>query len=107
MAMRIMREDTLRAAVAPARRLRPDIATGLAPIRWGTGYMLGSTRFGPFGRNAPAAFGHTGLTNIAVWADPERKLSVGLISSGKPGSHREAGRYTALLDRINAEIPRA
>jgi CubicO group peptidase (beta-lactamase class C family) len=105
--VRIMREETLRAAVAPARRLRPDIATGLAPIRWGTGYMLGSTRFGPFGRNAPAAFGHTGLTNVAIWADPERRLSVGLISSGKPGSHREAGRYPALLDRINAEIPRA
>lgn len=104
--VRVMRPETLRAAVAPARRLRPDIATGLAPIRWGTGYMLGSTRFGPFGRNAPAAFGHTGLTNIAVWADPERRLSVGLISSGKPGHHREAGRYSALLDRINAEIPR-
>ncbi|GAY13951.1 lipase LipE [Mycobacterium sp. shizuoka-1] len=104
--VRIMREETLRAAAAPARRLRPDIATGLAPIRWGTGYMLGSVRFGPFGRNAPAAFGHTGLTNVAVWADPERHLSVGLISSGKPGRHREAGRYTALLDRINAEIPR-
>lgn len=104
--VRIMREDTLRAAVAPARRLRPDVATGLAPIRWGTGYMLGSTRFGPFGRNAPAAFGHTGLTNVVIWADPERRLSVGLISSGKPGQHREAGRYTELLDRINAEIPR-
>lgn len=104
--VRIMREDTLRAAVAPARRLRPDVATGLAPIRWGTGYMLGSTRFGPFGRNAPGAFGHTGLTNVAVWADPQRQLSVGLISSGKPGAHREAGRYTAVLDRINAEIPR-
>ena len=26
-------------------------------MRWGTGYMLGSTRFGPFGRNAPDAFG--------------------------------------------------
>ncbi|EHB55168.1 beta-lactamase [Mycolicibacterium rhodesiae JS60] len=105
--VRIMREDTLRAAVAPARRLRPDVATGLAPIRWGTGYMLGSTRFGPFGRNAPGAFGHTGLTNVVVWADPERQLSVGLISSGKPGQHREACRYTAVLDRINAEIPRA
>ncbi|WP_179466747.1 lipase LipE [Mycolicibacterium vinylchloridicum] len=104
--VRIMREDTLRAAVAPARRLRPDVATGLAPIRWGTGYMLGSTRFGPFGRNAPGAFGHTGLTNVVVWADPDRQLSVGLISSGKPGAHREAGRYTAVLDHINAEIPR-
>jgi CubicO group peptidase (beta-lactamase class C family) len=98
--VRIMRPHTLRAAVTECRRLRPDVAVGLAPLRWGTGYMLGSKRFGPFGRGAPAAFGHTGLTNIAVWADPERGLAAGLISSGKPGPHREANRYTALLDRI-------
>ena len=71
-----MSPQTLRSATAPARRLRPDIATGLAPMRWGTGYMLGTTRFGPFGRDAPGAFGHTGLTDIAVWADPQRALSV-------------------------------
>ncbi len=104
--VRIMHPETLREATRERRRLRPDVATGLAPIRWGTGFMLGSARFGPFGRNAPAAFGHTGLTNIAVWADPSRNLAVGLVSSGKPGRHPEAGRYTALLDRINAEIPR-
>jgi CubicO group peptidase (beta-lactamase class C family) len=100
-----MRPETLHAAVTQCRRLRPDLAVGLAPLRWGTGYMLGSKRFGPFGRNAPAAFGHTGLTNIAVWADPERGLAAGLISSGKPGRHREANRYPALLDRIAAEVP--
>lgn len=104
--VRVMREDTLRAATTQCRRLRPDLATGMAPLRWGTGYMLGSTRFGPFGRNAPAAFGHTGLTDIAVWADPERGLAAGLISSGKPGRHREANRYPAVMDRIAAEIPR-
>ncbi|MGY4708348.1 lipase LipE [Mycolicibacterium sp. CBM1] len=104
--VQVMRPQTLRQAVAPVRRLRPDVATGLAPMRWGTGYMLGSERFGPFGRGAAGAYGHTGLTNIAIWADPQRRLSVGLISSGKPGRHREAGRYTALLDLINAEIPR-
>lgn len=103
----VMTPDTLRAAVAEARRLRPDVATGLAPIRWGTGYMLGSKRFGPFGRNAPAAFGHTGLTNVVIWADPQRRLAAGLISSGKPGPHREARRYGELLDRINAEIPQS
>ena len=68
--------------------------------------MLGSKRFGPFGRNAPSAFGHTGLTNIAVWADPQRALAAGLISSGKPGMHREANRYTDVLDAIAAEMPR-
>jgi CubicO group peptidase (beta-lactamase class C family) len=104
--VRIMRPETLRAATRQARRLRPDIATGLMPMRWGTGYMLGSMRFGPFGRNAPAAFGHTGLVDIAVWADPERALAVGVVSSGKPGGHREAKRYPAVLDRIAAEFPR-
>ena len=105
--VRVMRPETVQAAVRECRRLRPDVATGLAPIRWGTGYMLGSKRFGPFGKDAPQAFGHTGLTNIAIWADPARRLSVGLVSSGKPGRHPEAGRYPALLNRINAEIPRS
>jgi len=104
--VRIMQPETLRGAVKECRRLRPDVAVGLAPLRWGTGYMLGSNRFGPFGRGAPGAFGHTGLTNIAIWADPSRGLAAGLISSGKPGPHREANRYTALMDRIAAEIPR-
>ena len=103
--VRVLRPETLRDATRQARRLRPDVATGLMPIRWGTGFMLGSDRFGPFGRNAPAAFGHTGLTNIAVWADPRRRLAAAVVSSGKPGRHPEAGRYTALLDRIAAEIP--
>lgn len=105
--VRVMAPETLRAAVTQCRRLRPDVATGLAPLRWGTGYMLGSTRFGPFGRDAPAAFGHLGLVNVAVWADPERGLAAGLISSGKPGRDPEAKRYSALMDRITAEIPRS
>ena len=104
--VRVLSAESLAAAVAPCRRLRPDVATGLAPIRWGTGFMLGSRHFGPFGRGAPAAFGHTGLTHVIMWADPQRRLAVGLISSGKPGRHPEARRYGELLDRINAEIPR-
>jgi CubicO group peptidase (beta-lactamase class C family) len=104
--VRILSEQTLRTATTEARRLRPDLAMGLMPLRWGTGYMLGSKRFGPFGLDAAQAFGHTGLTDIAVWADPQRDLAAGVISSGKPGRHPEAKRYTALLDTIAAEIPR-
>lgn len=103
--VRIMRPETVRNAVKECRRLRPDVATGLMPLRWGTGYMLGSTRFGPFGRNAPAAFGHLGLVNIAVWADPQRRLAAAVISSGKPGTDPDAGRYGALLNTIAATIP--
>ncbi len=103
--VRIMKAETLRNAARQARRLRPDLAVGGAPMRWGTGYMLGSKRFGPFGRDAAGAFGHTGLTDIAVWADPDRAMSVAIVSSGKPSGHPEAKRYPALLDTINREIP--
>jgi CubicO group peptidase (beta-lactamase class C family) len=104
--VRVMSPETLRAAAKQARRLRPDISVGLKPLRWGTGYILGSKRFGPFGLDAPAAFGHTGLTHIAMWADPERDLAVGVVSSGKPGGHPEAKRYPAVLDAIAAAFPR-
>jgi CubicO group peptidase (beta-lactamase class C family) len=102
--VRVLSPQTLRAATSEVRRLRPDVATGGVPLRWGTGFMLGSKYFGPFGRYAPAAFGHTGLVNIAVWADPRRNLSAAVVSSGKPGRDPYAKRYGALLDRIAAEI---
>jgi CubicO group peptidase (beta-lactamase class C family) len=101
----VLRPETLRGAAAECRRLRPDFAVGLMPARWGTGFILGTNRFGPFGRNAPAAFGHLGLVNIAVWADSQRGLSAGLISSGKPGRDPQARRHTALMNSIPAEIP--
>ena len=97
--------QTLHEATRQCRRLRPDVATGLLPARWGTGFQLGTKRFGPFGRGAPSAFGHLGLVNCAIWADPERQLAAGVVSSGKPGRDPEVKRYTALMDRIAAEIP--
>jgi len=102
--VRVMSPETLRGPAAECRRLRPDFAIGLMPARWGTGFILGTKRFGPFGRNATAAFGHLGLTNVAFWADPERDMAAGVISSGKPGRDPEARRYTALMDTIAAEI---
>jgi CubicO group peptidase (beta-lactamase class C family) len=103
--VRVLQPETVRGAAAESRRLRPDFAVGLMPARWGTGFILGTNRFGPFGRNAQAAFGHLGLVNIAVWADPQRGLSAGLISSGKPGRDPQARRHTALMDTIAAEMP--
>jgi CubicO group peptidase (beta-lactamase class C family) len=103
--VRVLSPETMYNAVRECRRLRPDFALGLQPGRWGTGFNLGTKRWGPFGRNAPHAFGNLGLVNIALWADPERALSAGVISSGKPGRDPEARRYTALLDTITAEIP--
>ncbi|OBI86420.1 lipase LipE [Mycobacterium asiaticum] len=104
--VRIISAERMYDAVQEARRLRPDFAVGLQPARWGTGFMLGTDRWGPFGRNAPAAFGNLGLANIAIWADPARGLAGGVISSGKPGKDPEIKRYTALMDTIAASIPR-
>ena len=103
--VRVLSPDTLRGALAQSRRLRPDVSVGLQPARWGTGFNLGTNRWGPFGRNAPEAFGHQGLANIAIWADPARGLAGGLVSSGKPGRDPEFRRYTALMDAITANIP--
>ncbi|OOK75575.1 beta-lactamase family protein [Mycobacterium kansasii] len=60
--VRIMRPETVRNAVKECRRLRPDVATGLMPLRWGTGYML-----------ARRASGHSGATRrprsvTSVWS---------------------------------------
>ncbi|OBJ60352.1 lipase LipE [Mycobacterium asiaticum] len=104
--VRIISAERMYNAVQEARRLRPDFAVGLQPARWGTGFMLGTDRWGPFGRNAAAAFGNLGLANIAIWADPARGLAAGVISSGKPGKDPEIKRYTALMDTIAASIPR-
>lgn len=103
--VRVLREDTLAAAIAPVRRLRPDIATGGWPMRWGTGYMLGDKRFGPFGRDTAGAFGHTGLVDIAVWTDRARSLSAAIVSSGKPGSNPDPRLYPGVLSTISASIP--
>lgn len=58
--------------------------TLMAPIRYGLGFMLGSKGPGLFGRDTEHAFGHVGLSNVFCWADPERKVSVALLSTGKP-----------------------
>ena len=106
--VRVIEPETLRAAVKQCRRLRPDVATGLVPLRWGTGYMLGSNRFGPVRpqrtrRVRPHRLDATsrcGPTLSAVWPPVSS-------AAASPGAHREAKRYPALMDLIAAELPRA
>lgn len=63
--------------------------TLVAPVRYGLGFQLGSDHFSVFGPRTPRAFGHLGFMNTMVWADPDREISVALLTSGKPflGSH--------------------
>jgi CubicO group peptidase (beta-lactamase class C family) len=81
--VRVFARRTVRRAVREQSYLEIDSFLGL-PVRYGMGFMLGGERFTPYGPHTPRAFGHIGFTNVVAWADPERQISVGLMTSGKP-----------------------
>jgi CubicO group peptidase (beta-lactamase class C family) len=81
--VRIFDRRTVRRAIAEQSYLEVDSFLGL-PVRYGMGFMLGDNRFSPYGADTPSAFGHIGFTNVIAYADPDRALSVGLMTSGKP-----------------------
>ena len=59
------------------------------PVRYASGFMLGTESFSPFGWNCPDAFGHIGMSNLFTWADPARDIAVAVLTTGKPliGTH--------------------
>lgn len=64
---------------------RPEVDRILCmPMRYSYGMMLGGNPMGPFGPMTPRAFGHIGFTNNLCWADPERDISVALLTTGNP-----------------------
>ncbi len=63
---------------------KPEIDnTLLIPIRYSAGMMLGNSPFGLYGPETKKAYGHLGVTNNMVWADPERDISVAILTTGK------------------------
>ncbi len=81
--VRVFERRTVRRAIAEQSYLEIDSFLGL-PVRYGMGFMLGDIRFSPYGSDTSNAFGHIGFTNVIAYADPDRALSVGLLTSGKP-----------------------
>jgi CubicO group peptidase (beta-lactamase class C family) len=81
--VRVFERRTVRRAVREQSYLEIDSFLGM-PVRYGMGFMLGAEHFTPYGPHTPRAFGHVGFTNVIAWADPERQISVGLMTSGKP-----------------------
>jgi CubicO group peptidase (beta-lactamase class C family) len=81
--VKVFDRRTVRRAVAEQSYLEIDSFLG-APVRYGMGFMLGGNWFSLYGPESPHAFGHIGFTTVAVWADPERDISVALMTSGKP-----------------------
>ncbi len=76
------------------------------PLRYSAGMMLGGEPFGLFGPHTGNAFGHNGMINILVWADPDRDISAALLNTGKPLLAANVLQLVQLLRRINNRIPR-
>lgn len=58
--------------------------TLMMPMRYSAGLMLGGKPVGIWGKNSAKAFGHIGLLNKLCWADPQRGISVSLLTTGIP-----------------------
>ena len=103
--VRIYDPRTVRRATAEQAYFELDM-TLLLPLRHGLGFMLGSEWVSQWGLGTPRAFGHIGLTNIFAWADPDRRLAVALLTSGKPTLSPELARLAQLVQRIATAFPR-
>jgi CubicO group peptidase (beta-lactamase class C family) len=103
--VRIIEPRTVRRATSE-RAFREIDFTLVAPLRHASGFMLGASAFSLFGPDTEEAFGHLGFTNVLGWADPERALSVGLMTSGKPILHPALGDLWLLTRAIGQEAPK-
>jgi CubicO group peptidase (beta-lactamase class C family) len=81
--VRVFDRRTVHRAIAETSYLELDTFLGF-PIRYGSGFMLGGKWASLYGPDTPHAFGHVGFTNLLAWADPDRDISVCLMTTGKP-----------------------
>ncbi len=103
--VRVMRPETIRTALTEQSHLEIDLSLGF-PTRFGYGLMLGARVLSLYGRDTQEAFGHLGFTNILAWADPERAISVAVLTNGKPTIYPEITRFYGLMQRITTECPK-
>ena len=103
--VRVLSARSIRRATVERAYREFDLTLG-APMRHSAGFMLGADVVSLFGPDTDKAFGHLGFTNVLGWADPERDLSVGLITSGKPILHPGLPLLWALTWRIGREAPK-
>ena len=68
--------------------------------------MLGDSPFGLFGPDTARAFGHLGFTNNFLWADPDRDISVALLTTGKLVAGLHLPYLLGLLRNISRHCPK-
>ena len=103
--VRIFDPLTVRRAVMYTGHLEID-ATLILPLRYSAGMMLGASPIGMYGPFTENAFGHLGFINIFCWADPERDISVSLLTTGKALLGPHLLPLTRLLTKISWYCPR-
>lgn len=101
---RIMTPQTVFRATIPTSGFMLDRSL-LVPMRYALGPMLGQNPVGLFGPKTGQAFGHLGFSNILCWADPQRDISVSLLTTGKSvlGTHIPA--LAKFLYHISTQCP--
>jgi CubicO group peptidase (beta-lactamase class C family) len=102
--VRVFNPRTVRRARTESSYLEADLTLGL-PIRYGLGFMLGADYLSLYGPRTPSAFGHLGFIQILTWADPERQIAVGLLTSGKPFLGLHLRRLYGVLAAISRSCP--
>lgn len=103
--VRIFEPRTIHRAVAEQSYLELDLTLGV-PIRYGMGFILGAEYVSLYGLRTEKAFGHIGFTNVVLYADPERDISVGLLTSGKPIVTFGQVHWMRILQTIARRCPR-
>jgi CubicO group peptidase (beta-lactamase class C family) len=104
--VRIFDPRTVRRAIAEQSYLELDSFLGF-PVRYGMGFVLGAPTFSLYGPDTENAFGHVGFTAVLSWADRDRKLSVGLMTSGKPFITPGQIAWLQVARTIAKVVPRA
>jgi CubicO group peptidase (beta-lactamase class C family) len=80
--------------------------TLMLPMRYSAGLMLGDEPFGLWGPHSGQAFGHVGLINKFAWADPQREISVAILTSGILLVAHHLAPFARLIRSIGATPPR-
>ncbi len=101
----IFEPRTIRRAISEQSYMEIDFTLAI-PTRYGMGFMLGAKALSLYGPNTHHAFGHLGFTNIIGFADPERRTSGALLTSGKPIVGPHLYDLWEVMRRITKAAPR-
>lgn len=103
--VRVFEPRTIQRAVAETSYLEVDLTLGF-PVRYGMGFMLGADYLSLYGMRTAHAFGHLGFTNVVLWADPARDISVALMTAGKPVVSAGQLAWINVMHTISRRCPR-